>query len=152
MRVAVIVAAALVAAVVTGCGSSSGSGGSSSNTSAGTTHAANKACSAMNDVKTQVSKLQGLTSGAVSPTDAAAAVQALETDFSTIKAQASKLTGTMKANVQSANDAFSSELNAVVSSVTSSSSTSLSAAASKLATAAQKLGDSYRQALSDVHC
>jgi hypothetical protein len=106
----------------------------------------------MNDVKKQVSKLQGVTNGSVSVADAAAAVQALENDITTIKDEASKLTGTVRADLQSANTAFSKALNEVASSVTSSSSGALSAAASNLATAAQKLGDDYRQALSGLGC
>jgi hypothetical protein len=151
MKRAAIIGIVVVAALAAGgCGSSSGT--ASSDSAPPTTHANSTVCTAVDDVKSQATKLQGLTNGSLSPTAALTAVQALENDLSTLKTQASTLSGSVRQNLDHANAAFSSQVQAIAQSVTGSSSQSLAAAAGKLATAAQQLAQSYRQAFSGLSC
>jgi len=142
MRGTFIIALIVIASVGTAaCGSSSTSSADK---------AKSNACAATSDIKKQVTTIQGVTSGTVSPSDAKSALQAIQKDLQTIQAQIPDLKGSIKQQLQTANAAFKTQVQTIASSITGAQS--LSGAATALATAAQTLASSYQQAFGNVSC
>jgi hypothetical protein len=132
-----IVAAALAA-------SSCGGGQSSAD------QAKSKACSAVADIKTQLTKLHGVTAGTTTVNDAKTALDKISTDLGTIKTQVPQLKGSLKGQLQAANNTFKTGVQGIVDSIKSSQS--LTGAATALAGAATTLQTAYTQAFAGVGC
>jgi hypothetical protein len=141
MRALALVAVVAAALAAAGCGSS---GQSSAD------QAKSKACTAYSDIGTQLTKLQGVSSGATSPTDAQAALTAISNDLTTIRTEVPNMTGQLKTQLQTANTTFKADVQSVVNNVTSAGS--LTGAATALNQAAGQLSTSYKQAFSGVKC
>jgi hypothetical protein len=134
----VVLGVALLAA--TACGSSQSA----------SDKAKSQACSAVSDIKTQITTLKGLPLATSSVTTAKTALQQIQTDVKTISTQAPTVKGSLKAQLQTANAAFKTQVQQTAQSVTSASS--LTAAATAISTAGKTLETSYQQAFSSVKC
>lgn len=141
MRTVCLIAAlglALVAA--TGCGSSQSA----------SDKAKSQACSAVSDIKTQVTTLKGLPLASSSVDTAKTAIQQIQTDLKTISDQAPTVKGDLKSQLQTANSTFKTQVQQVAQSITSASS--LSSVVTALTTAGKTLETSYQQAFASVKC
>jgi len=125
----------------TGCGSSSQSEADK---------AKSQACGAIADTKTQITTLQGLPLATSSVDSAKTALHKIDTNLNTISAAAPKVSGDLKAQLETADATFKTEVQQTVQSVTSAQS--LSSAAAAVAAAGKTLEASYQQAFADVKC
>ena len=132
---ALAVSGALVAA---GCGGSSAS------------DAKAKACDASDDIQTQITKIQGVTTGATTLDEAKTALDQISKDLDTIAEEAPKATGNVSDQLEAANKQFKDRLNQVKDSVTSAGS--LSGAATAVTAAADALAASYKSTFAGVGC
>lgn len=132
---ALAVSGALVAA---GCGGSSAS------------DAKAKACDASNDIQTQITKIQGVTTGSTTLDEAKTALDQISKDLDTIAEEAPKASGNVGDQLKAANQQFKDQLNQVKDSVTSAGS--VADAATAVTAAADTLAASYKSAFANVGC
>jgi hypothetical protein len=112
--------------------------------------AMNTVCSARSDIKTQVDHLKGLTVSTATVDDVQKRVKAIGDDLSRMKNAQGDLKGDRKQEVQTANQAFASQIKAIVSNV--GRSLSLRSAKTQLQTALQQLVSAYRKNLAPIDC
>ncbi|HET6869268.1 MAG TPA: hypothetical protein VFH80_25385 [Solirubrobacteraceae bacterium] len=104
----------------------------------------------MSDIQAQITTIQGVTKGTTTVDSAKTALNKIKADVQTIQAQFPDLKSSLKQKLQSANAAFKTQVQAVLSSITSAQS--LSGAAAALTSAGQTLATAYRQAYATVGC
>ena len=121
-----------------------GSGGTSSS------EAHDQVCSAKADINKQIETLGSMTLSSATTDDIKNAVTAIQDDLTTISKAQSHLSGDQKSQVQSANQAFKSQLSSISSNLFSS--LSLSDAQKQLQSAATDLANAYKQSLNSIKC
>jgi hypothetical protein len=112
--------------------------------------AQSQVCSAIADIKTQVDNLKSLTTSTVTVDAVKSDVSAISNDVQTIVNTVPQLASDKKAQVQAANQTFKTQVQAIVSSLTSN--LSLSNAKTQLAAAVTALETSYKDTLQTVDC
>jgi hypothetical protein len=138
MRRATVTAAALSALVLAACGESSAE------------KAQNTVCDARDDISQQLDQLKGITPATFSTDEVSKSLSAIRSDLSEIKGAQSDLSDDRRAQVESANQEFSSEVQGVVKEI--GTSVTAQDAASSVSSAIQQLASSYEQAFSGVDC
>ncbi|HXS45378.1 MAG TPA: hypothetical protein VN751_12185 [Solirubrobacteraceae bacterium] len=107
-------------------------------------------CSARADIAKQVDHLKGVTPSTATIGDVQQSLKAISSDLSKIKDAQGDLKGDRRAQVQKANDAFTSQLKDTVSNV--GKSLSPSGAKTQLTSAVQQLAGAYKTALQPIDC
>jgi hypothetical protein len=109
-----------------------------------------KVCDARADLKTQTDNLAALTPETATADGVEKNLKAIENDLKQIKNAQPDLNDERKQQVESATQAFASEVEAVARDL--DSGLSASGARAKLETAGQQLASSYRQAFARIDC
>jgi hypothetical protein len=138
MRRATATAAALSALVLAACGESSAE------------KAQDTVCDARADISQQVDQLKGITPATLDTDEVSKSLSAIQSDLSDMKGAQSELSDDRRKQVESANQAFASEVKSVVRQI--GTSVTAQDAASSVSSALQQLASSYEQAFSRVDC
>jgi hypothetical protein len=133
-----VLALALLAAM--GCGSSQSEADK----------AKSQACDAVADIKTQLTTLKGLPLATSSVDTAKTALQKIDANLKTISDSASKVSGDLKSQLETANATFKAQVQQTTQSITSAQS--LTSAADAVSAAGKTLAASYQQAFAGVKC
>ncbi len=112
--------------------------------------AKSQVCSARADINKQIDYLKGLTLQTATTTGIKNSLTAIGNDLTKIKDAQPQLNAERKQQVQSANQAFRTELESVVNNI--GTNLSISNAEAKLKTAVQQLGQSYQQTFAAINC
>ena len=112
--------------------------------------AKNTVCDARADIGKQVDKLKGLTVSTVTLEGVQQSLQAVRSDLSKIKDAQGDLSSDRRQQVKDANQAFTSKVQSIVSTV--GKSTSLSDAKAQLTSAVQDLAAAYQQSFAKIDC
>ena len=112
--------------------------------------AKSQVCSARADINKQIDYLKGLTPTTATTTGIKNSLTAIGNDLTKIKDAQPKLNAERKQQVQSANQAFRTELESVVNNI--GTNLSISNAEAKLKTAVQQLAQSYQQTFAAINC
>ncbi len=112
--------------------------------------ATKQVCSARADISKQVDTLKGLTVSTATTDQIRTSLQAIRADLAKITDAHGDLSGQRKQQIQTANQAFSSQVKSIASEL--GTSLSLSSAKEQLTAALQQLGSSYEQTLARVDC
>jgi Tfp pilus assembly protein PilP len=107
-------------------------------------------CDARADIGKQVDKLKGLTITTASASAAQKSLKAINSDLSKITDAQGDLSDDRRQQVETANKAFTSQLQSIAASL--GSSTSLSDAKSQLSSALQQLATAYKTSFARVDC
>lgn len=107
-------------------------------------------CSARADIQTQVKKLQGLTLTTATVNGVKDSLSSIQGSLQKIKDAMPDLTAATKQQVQSANEAFVSELKSITGNL--GTSLSISGGKAKLQTALQQLAAAYQSSFAKVDC
>jgi len=107
-------------------------------------------CDARADIGKQVDKLKGLTITTASASAAQESLKAINSDLSKITDAQGDLSDDRRQQVETANKAFTSQLQSIAASL--GSSTSLSDAKSQLSSALQQLATAYTTSFARVDC
>ena len=107
-------------------------------------------CSARADINKQIDYLKGLTLKTATTTGVKNSLKAIGGDLTKIKDAQPQLNAERKQQVQSANQAFRTELESVVNNI--GTNLSISNAEAQLKTAVQQLAQSYQQTLAAINC
>jgi Tfp pilus assembly protein PilP len=138
MRRATATAAALSALVLAACGESSAE------------KAQDTVCDARDDISQQIDQLKGITPATFNADEVSKSLSAIKSDLSDMKDAQSELSDDRRKQVESANQAFASEVENVVKQI--GTSVTAQDAASSVSSALQQLASSYEQAFSRVDC
>jgi hypothetical protein len=114
-------------------------------------------CSAVNEIKTQIKKLETLPISSSFPTEAKTSVEAIDKSVSKIKEAAPNLSSARKEEINSANQAFQTEIAAITTSVVSATKSSnleaaLKGAEPRIKAALSKLSSDYQKAFEALKC
>jgi predicted transcriptional regulator len=112
--------------------------------------ARNEVCDARDDLQKQVNELSNLTLSTATVEGVQSNLNAIQDDLNKITDAQGDLNNERKQQVESANEEFTSQLEAVANDLTSN--LSLSGAEAKVRSAAQQLASSYKQTLAMVDC
>jgi hypothetical protein len=112
--------------------------------------ATDQVCSARADIGKQVDTLKGLTVSTATIDQIRTSLQAIRADLAEITDAHGDLSGQRKQQVQTANQAFSSQVKSIAAEL--GSSLSLSSAKQQLTAALEQLGSSYQQTLGRIDC
>lgn len=112
--------------------------------------AKSQVCSARTDIQKQLTYLRGLTITTATLTGIENSVKTIGSDLSKIKDAQPQLDTQRKQQVQSANQAFGTALQGVVSNL--GQNLSLSDAGTQVRTAVTQLEQAYQQALAPINC
>ena len=112
--------------------------------------AKSQVCSARADVSKQIDYLKGLTLTTATTAGIKNSLKAIGDDLTKIKDAQPKLNAQRKKQVQSANQAFRTELESVVNNL--GTNLSIGNAEAQLKTAIQQLGQSYQQTFAAINC
>jgi hypothetical protein len=112
--------------------------------------AKNQVCDARADIQTQVKKLQGLTPTTATTSAVKDSLSAIQNDLKKITSAQGDLSSARKDQVQSANQAFKSQFQSIVTGV--GTSLSISGAQAQIKDALQKLGSAYQSSFAKVDC
>jgi len=112
--------------------------------------AQSQVCSAIADIKTQVDSLKSLTTSTITVDAVKSDVSAISNDIQTIVSAVPELANDKKAQVQAANETFKTQVQGIVSNLTSN--LSLSNAKTQLSAAVTSLETSYKDTLQTVDC
>ena len=107
-------------------------------------------CDARADIGKQVDKLKGLTITTASASAAQESLKAINSDLSKITDAQGDLSDDRRQQVETANKAFTSQLQSIAASL--GSSTSLSDAKSQLSSALRQLATAYKTSFARVDC
>ena len=107
-------------------------------------------CDARADIGKQVDKLKGLTITTASASAAQESLKAINSDLSKITDAQGDLSDDRRQQVETANKAFTSQLQSIAASL--GSSTTLSDAKSQLSSALQQLATAYKTSFARVDC
>lgn len=108
------------------------------------------ACGAVTDIGKQVKQLRNYTVLTVTSDKVKANVNAIKADLKTIKGALPDLESSLKSQLKTATDTFSSEFSRVASNL--GSSISLQSAANQITSAGNQLQKSYNEAFASVSC
>jgi hypothetical protein len=137
-RLALTIATILIASALTACGESDEQ------------KAQTTVCDARADISKQVDALKGLTPATFSTDAVSQSLRAIRTDLSEIKGAQGDLSDDRRREVESANQAFTSQVEGIVKQI--GSSVTASDAASTITSAFQQLGSSYEQTFARIDC
>jgi hypothetical protein len=112
--------------------------------------AKSQVCSARSDIDKQLGYLQGLTLATATTTGIQNSLKAIGSDLTKIKDAQPQLSAERKQQVQSANQAFRTELESVVSNI--GQNLSISNAQARFKSAVQQLAQSYKQTFATISC
>ncbi|MGZ4279432.1 MAG: hypothetical protein ACXVFK_18335 [Solirubrobacteraceae bacterium] len=112
--------------------------------------AKNTVCDARADLSKQVDHLKSLTISTATTSDVQQSLKAIGDDLNKIKNAQGDLADQRRKEVQAANQAFTSQVQAVVSNV--GKNLSLSNAQAQLTAAVQQLATAYQQTFAKVNC
>lgn len=112
--------------------------------------AKSQVCSARADISKQIDYLKGLTLQTATTTGVKNSLKAIGDDLTKIKDAQPQLSSERKQQVQSANQAFRTELESVVNNI--GTNLSISNAGAQLKTAVQQLAQSYQQTFAAINC
>ncbi len=112
--------------------------------------AKSQVCSARGDINKQIDYLKGLTLQTATTTGVKNSLKAIGSDLTKIKDAQPQLNAERKQQVQSANQAFRTELESVVNNI--GTNLSISNAEAQLKTAVQQLAQSYQQTFAAINC
>ena len=112
--------------------------------------AKSQVCSARADINKQIDYLKGLTVQTATTTGIKNSLKAIGDDLTKIKDAQPQLNAERKQQVQSANQAFRSELESVVNNI--GINLSISNAEAQLKTAVKQLAQSYQQTFAAINC
>jgi uncharacterized protein YjbJ (UPF0337 family) len=107
-------------------------------------------CNARDDIQKQVDDLKALTPATFTTDAVSQSLQAIESDLDDMKNAQSDLSGDRRQQVESANQAFASQVQDVVKDI--GTSLSASDAKTQLTQALQQLAAGYEQAFSRIDC
>ena len=138
LRLALLVASLLVAATAFGCGESDAD------------KAQTQVCDASADLNKQVDKLASLTPTTATADAVSGALDAIQNDLKQISDAQGDLNDERKQEVESANQKFSAQLEAVASDL--GSNLSVSGAKAQLESAGKELASSYQQTFASIDC
>jgi Tfp pilus assembly protein PilP len=137
-RAAPTCAALLVALVLAGCGESDED------------KAQAAVCDARADISKQIDDLKGMTAATFSTDAVSGSLSAIQTDLSKIKSAQGDLSDDRRQQVQSANQAFESQISGIVKQI--GSSASVADAETQVTASLQQLADSYQQTYARIDC
>jgi membrane peptidoglycan carboxypeptidase len=112
--------------------------------------AQNQVCDAKAEIAKQVDTLQGLTISTATVNQVQQSLKAIGSSLTQIKDAQGDLSDDRKQQVQSANQAFESQVKGILSNL--GQSTSVSDAAAQMQSAMKQLASSYKQAYAKVDC
>ena len=112
--------------------------------------AKSQVCDAKSDIQTQLNDLKSLTLSSATLDSVSQSVTAIQGDLKTIQDAIPDLDGDTKAQVQSANQQFKSQVTSTLGSVLTS--TSIDDAQTQLQTALTSLEATYKQAYDSIKC
>jgi hypothetical protein len=140
MRFMTIIGLLLVAAIVVtaGCGESKQD------------KALSDICSARDDIKSEVDKLQGLTLTTATTSEVKGSLQKIQDDLSKIADKSGDLSQDRRKEIQDANNTFTSKAKETLSKV--GTSVSIQDAGKQLNAAFDQLAESYKGSLGQVDC
>lgn len=138
MHRALLIALTLAALLATGCGQSKQD------------KAKSQVCDARADISKQVDTLKNLTITTATADQVSKSLQSIRDDLSKIASAQGDLADSRKAQVQSANEQFTSQVKNVLTSV--GRSLSLGNAKQELTSALQQLATSYQQTFAKIDC
>jgi Zn-dependent oligopeptidase len=139
LRLVLLIASLLlIAATAVGCGESDAD------------KAQTQVCDARADLNKQVEKLASLTPTTATVDGVSGALDAIKNDLETIADAQGDLNGERKQEFESANEKFTSQLEAVMNDL--GSNLSLSGAKQQLESAAKQLASSYQQTFAPINC
>jgi hypothetical protein len=138
LGLALLVASLLVAATAFGCGESDAD------------KAQTQVCDASADLNKQVDKLASLTPTTATADAVSGALDAIQNDLEQISDAQGDLNDERKQEVESANQKFSAQLEAVASDL--GSNLSVSGAKAQLESAGKELASSYQQTFASIDC
>ena len=138
LRLGLLVAFLLVAATAFGCGESDAD------------KAQTQVCDASADLNKQVDKLAALTPTTATGDAVSGALDAIKNDLNQISDAQGDLNDERKQDVESANQQFSAQLEAVASDL--GSNLSVSGAKAQLESAGKELASSYQQTFASIDC
>jgi Tfp pilus assembly protein PilP len=133
-----IAAAVLTALALTACGESDQE------------NAQQTVCDARQDISDQLNALKDLTPATFKTDAVSENVEAIQSDLSDIKGAQAELSDDRRQQVESANQAFTSQAEDTLKQI--GTSTSAADAASTISTAAQQLASSYKQTFARIDC
>jgi di/tripeptidase len=115
------------------------------------------ACSAVNEIRTQIKKLQTLPISSNFPTEAKSSVEAIDDSASKIKEAAPNLSAARKEEINAANRAFQTEIASITGSVVSAAKSAnleaaLKAAEPRIKAALNTLASDYKKAFEALKC
>jgi uncharacterized protein YicC (UPF0701 family) len=137
-RLALTIAAVLTAASLTACGESEEE------------NAQQAVCDARQDITNQLDSLKSLTPATISADAVSENLEAIQSDLSDIKDAQEELSEDRRQQVESATQAFTSQVEGIVKQI--GTGTTAADAASTISTAAQQLASSYEQTLARIDC
>jgi hypothetical protein len=138
LSVGLLVASLLVAGTAVGCGESDAD------------KAQTQVCDARADLNKQVDKLASLTATTATVDAVSGALDAIKNDLEQIADAQGDLNDERKQDVESANQKFSAQLEAVASDL--GSNLSLSGAKAQVESAGKELASSYQQTFASIDC
>lgn len=107
-------------------------------------------CNASSDISKQVDTLKGLTLSTATLDQVQTSLKAIDKDLTTIRDNAGDLKGSIKGEIEQANQTFTNKVKNIVS--TLGQSTSLDQAKSQATGALQQLGSAYQATFAKVSC
>ena len=150
IRIAVLIAAILIALVLGACGDSDGENAPEAVQSDTEETAKQTVCDARDDISEQVDTLKGITPETFTAAAVATSLSAIQSDVSDIKGAMPDLSGDLRKQVQSANQAFETEVEGTVKAI--GTSTTVKEAESAITTAADELASSYEDTFAGIDC
>ncbi len=112
--------------------------------------AKNQVCDARADIQKQVSTLKSITPATFSANTVKDSVTAIKNDITKIADAQPKLNEQRKQDVKSANDAFKSQVEGIITGLTTN--LSVTTAQQQLQSALTQLGNAYKKSLSKINC
>jgi hypothetical protein len=116
-----------------------------------------KVCSAVNEIRGQIKKLETLPISSNFPNEARASVEAIDSSASKIKEAAPDISSARKEELNAANRAFQTEIASITASVVSATKSAnldaaLKAAEPRIKAALSKLSSEYKKAFEALKC
>jgi hypothetical protein len=149
-RIALMIAAILIALVLGACGDSDEENAPEPVQSDTQETAKQTVCDARDDISEQVDTLKGITPETFTAAAVATSLSAIQSDVSDIKGAMADLSGDLREQVQSANQAFETQVEGTVKEI--GTSTTVTEAESAITAAADELASSYEDTFAGIDC
>ena len=119
--------------------------------------ATKKVCSSVNEINTQIKKLESLPISSNFPTEAKTSIEAIDKSFNEIKTEEANLPSARTEEVNAADKAFQAELALLTESIASTTKSSnleaaLKSAEPQIKATLSKLGSSYKKVHEELKC